>query len=37
VLLQDVGERFVRQFLDRGHPVAPELFQLFEGLVVEGD
>jgi hypothetical protein len=37
VLLQDVGERFVRQFLDGGHPVAPELLQLFEGLVVEGD
>src|SRR5579864_8213185 len=37
VLLQEIGERLVRQFLKRRHPVARQLFQLVEGVVVEGD
>jgi hypothetical protein len=37
VLLQDVGERFVGQFLNGRHPVAPELLQFVEGFVIEGD
>src|SRR5713226_4413208 len=37
VLLEQIGERFVGQFLNRRHPVAPKLLQLVEGVVVEGD
>ena len=37
MLLQDVGERFVGQFLNGRHPVAPELLQFVERVVVEGD
>ncbi len=34
---EQIGERFVRQFLNGRHPVARELFQLVERVVVEGD
>ena len=37
VLFKHVGERFVRQLLDRRHPVATKLLQLVEGVVVEVD
>jgi hypothetical protein len=37
VLFQHVGKCFIRQFLDRCHPVASKLFQLVESVVVEGD
>jgi len=37
VFFQDVGESFVGELLNRRHPVAPQLGQLIEGIVVEGD
>jgi hypothetical protein len=37
VLFEHVGKRFIRQFLKRRHPVAPELLQLVESVVIEGD
>jgi hypothetical protein len=37
VLLEDVGERFVRQLLDSRHSLATRLLQLVESVVVEGD
>jgi hypothetical protein len=37
VLPEQIGERFVGQFLDRRHAVAPQLGQLVERVLVEGD
>ena len=37
MLPEQVGEGFIRQFLNRCHSVAPKLLQLVEGIVVEGD
>ncbi len=37
MLSEQIGERFVRQFLNRRHPVAPQLPQFVESIVVEGD
>ena len=37
VLLEHIGECFVRQFLNGRHPVAAELLQLVESIVVKGD
>ena len=37
MFLEQIGERFVRQFLKGRHPVARELRQLVESVVVEGD
>jgi hypothetical protein len=37
VLLQEIGERFVREFLNSAHPVARELLQFVESVVIEGD
>ena len=37
MLFEQVGERFVRQFLKARHPVASKLLQLVEGVVVKGD
>ena len=37
VLPEQVGEGFIRQFLNRCHPVARKLLQLVERVVVEGD
>jgi hypothetical protein len=37
MLLENIGESFVRQFLNGRHPVAPQLLQLVESIVVEGD
>jgi hypothetical protein len=37
VLLEQIGERLVRQFLNSPHPVARELLQLVERIVIEGD
>jgi hypothetical protein len=37
MLLEEIGERLVRQFLKRRHPVARELLELVERIVVEGD
>ncbi len=37
MFLQQVGERFVGQFLNRRHPVARKLLKLVEGVVVEGN
>jgi hypothetical protein len=37
VLPEQVGERLIRQFLKGRHPVAAELLQLVESVVVEGD
>ena len=34
---EKIGEGFVRQFLDGRHPVAPQLLQFVESIVVEGD
>jgi hypothetical protein len=37
MLLQQVGERFIRQFLNRCHPVAPKLGQLVQRVLIERD
>jgi hypothetical protein len=37
VFPEHIGKCFVRQFLNGRHPVAPQLLQLVEGVVVEGD
>jgi hypothetical protein len=37
MLPQEVGERFVRQFLKGRRSVARQLLQLVESIVVEGD
>jgi hypothetical protein len=37
VLPENISECFVGEFLDGRHPVAPQLLQLIEGIVVEGD
>jgi len=37
VLAEQIGEGFIRQFLDRRHAVAAKLLQLVESVVVEGD
>jgi hypothetical protein len=37
MLPEQIGERLVRQLLDGSHPVARELLQLAESVVVEGD
>jgi hypothetical protein len=37
VFPEQVGERFVGQFLKGRHPVAGKLRQLMKGVVVEGD
>src|SRR5258708_15479892 len=37
VLPEQIGEGLVRQLLDGRHPVAAELLQLVESVVVEGD
>ncbi len=37
MLLEQVGECFVGQFLKGRHPVAPQLLQLVECVVIEGD
>jgi hypothetical protein len=37
VLLQEIGERFIGQFLNRRHPVASQLLELVEHIFVERD
>ena len=37
MLFQHVGKSFVRQFLNRRHPVTAKLLQLGEGVFVEFD
>lgn len=37
VFFQNVGERLVRQFLDRRHTIASKLLELVEGVIVESD
>ncbi len=37
MLPEQIGECFIRQLLDRRHPVASKLLQLVEGVVVEVD
>jgi hypothetical protein len=37
VFPEQVGERLIRQLLEGCHPVASQLFQFVEGIVVEGD
>src|SRR5262249_17129402 len=37
VFLQEIGEGFIRQFLERRHAVARQLLEFRGGVVVEGD
>jgi len=37
VLPKQIGERFIRQLLNGRHAIAPQLLQLVEGVIVEGD
>ena len=37
MLPEQIGECFVRQFLNGAHPVARQLLQLVESIIVEGD
>ena len=37
MFLQEIGEGFVCQLLNSAHPVACELLQLVERVVIEGD
>jgi len=37
VLFEQVGEGFIRQFLDGGHAVAGKLLQLVESVIIERD
>jgi hypothetical protein len=37
VFPEQVGERFIRQFLKRRHPVTPKLLEFVGRVVIEGD
>ncbi len=37
MLFEQVGEGFIRQFLDGRHSIAGKLLQLVESVVIEGD